>query len=194
MTPSILSDEMLNDLIAAGQVDVLVGIPTFNNASTVEATVRAVHLGFAKHFPRERTLLINSDGGSEDGTREIVRNASFGESETFISTHVLRTIHRISAPYHGLPGKRSGVRAIFAAADLLQAKAVAVLDPDVISITPDWLGALLKPVLREQVDFVSPVYARQRFDGPLITQLIRPLVRAAYGHRLREPLGSEFGC
>lgn len=194
MAESILSDEMLSDLIAAGQVDVLVGIPTFNNAATVEATVRAVHVGFAKYFSRERTLLINSDGGSEDGTREIVRNASLGESETFIATHVLRTIHRISAPYHGLPGKRSAVRAIFAAADLLQAKAVAVLDPDVVSITPDWLAALLKPVLRDQFEFVAPIYPRQRFDGPLITQLIRPLVRATYGFRLQEPLAGEFGC
>jgi len=41
---------------------------------------------------------------------------------------------------------------------------------------------------------VAPFYARHPADGPLVTQLIRPLVRAAYGWQLREPLAAEFGC
>ena len=192
--PSLLSDELVRHLIAVGQVDVLVGVPTFNNASTVARVVKAVHVGFAKHFPRARTLLINSDGGSQDGTVDAVRGAALDESETVIARHALRTMHRISAPYHGLPGKRTALRTLFTAAELLQAKAVAVLDPDVASVTPDWIGALIQPVLREQFDFVAPVYARQCFEAPLATQLVRPLFGAAFGARVREPIGGEFGC
>jgi len=122
---SILSDELLRQLIAVGQVDVLVGVPTLNSAATVGTVVRAVHQSFATDFLRERTVLINSDGGSSDGTPDVVRGASLREGETLIVPGALRTMHRISAPYHGLPGKGNALRTLFAAAELTQARATA---------------------------------------------------------------------
>lgn len=190
---SILSDELLRSLIAAGQVDVLVGVPSFNNEDSIGGVVRAVHVAFEKLLTRERTLLVNADGGSTDGTSDAVRAASTAE-ERIVSSQALRTIHRISAPYHGLPGKASALRTLFTAAELVQARAIVIVDPDVTSITPEWVMRLAGPVLNEGYDFVAPGYARHPLDGPLVTQLVRPLVRAAYGRRLHEPLGGEFGC
>lgn len=191
---SLISDELLRRLMAVGQVDVLVGIPTLNNAATVGQVVRAVHTSFATHFRRERTFLLNCDGGSEDGTPAIVREASLKEEETLSANEGLRTIHRVSAPYHGLPGKGSALQTLFAVAELLQARAVAVFDPDVTSLTPDWVQRLAGPVWRGQADFVAPVFARHPKDGLLVTQVVRPVFRAAYGYRVREPLASEFAC
>jgi len=192
--PSLLPDELVQELMAVGQVDVLVGIPTLNNAATIGSVVKAVHRGFARYFPRERTVLINSDGGSEDGTRAIVRDLSMDDADTLMLRHSLRTVHRISTPYHGVPGKGSALRQIFAAADLLQARAVAVLDPDVTTVTPEWIEALIRPVSAHACDFVSPVYVRHPLEGPLVSQLVRPLVRAAYGWQIAEPQAAEFGC
>jgi hypothetical protein len=93
-----------------------------------------------------------------------------------------------------VPGKAGGIRTIFAAADLLQARAVAVLDPAVLSVTPDSLAALLRPVMEDGQEFVSPAYARHPLDGPLVTQVVRPLFRSAYGVRLQEPLAGELAC
>ena len=76
MRQSLISDDLLRQLIAVGQVDVIVGLPTHNNSSSVTDVVRAVHQGFGKYFARERTALINLDGGSDDGTPELVRAAS----------------------------------------------------------------------------------------------------------------------
>jgi hypothetical protein len=191
---SILSDELLRELIAVGEVDVLVGLPTHNHADSVASALRATHLAFNNHFARERTVLLNSDGGSSDGTTELVRQAPIADSDTFLASHSLRTRHRISAPYHGIPGKAGAIRTIFAAADLLQARAVAVLDPELLSVTADSLAALLRPTLSEGADFVSPAYARHPLDGPLITQVVRPLFRSTYGPRLQEPLAGEFAC
>jgi hypothetical protein len=153
-----------------------------------------VHRGFAKYFPRDRTVLINSDGGSEDGTREIVSDLAVDDGDTVTVSHSLRTAHRISTPYHGVPGKGSALRQIFAAAELLQARAVAVLDPDVTSVTPDWIRALVTPVRSQGFEFVAPIYARHPLEGPLVTQLVRPLMRAACGRRIAEPQAAEFGC
>jgi len=191
---SLISDELLRQLMAVGEVDVLVGLPTLNNASTVAGVIRSVHRAFARYFPRDRTVLINSDGGSTDGTPDLVRDESAGEGETVATSYSLRTMHRISTPYHGLPGKGNALRQIMTAADLTQARAVAVLDPDVTSVEPEWIAALIRPVTEQAYDYVAPMYCRHPLDGPLVTQLIRPLTRAAYGWQVREPVAPEFGC
>jgi hypothetical protein len=192
--PSLLSDELVQHLVAVGQVDILVGVPTLDNASTVAGVVRAVHTSFSTHYLRERTVLINSDGGSRDGTPEIVRGASLRDDETLIASDSLRTIHRISAPYRGVPGKGAAVRTLFAAADLVQARVVAVFDPDLTSISPDWVPALVGPVWNGEADLVVPSFPRHPLEAPLVTQLVRPLVRGAYARRLSEPVAGEFAC
>jgi hypothetical protein len=191
---SVLSDELLHHLMAVGHVDVLVGVPTLNNAATIRPVIKAVHQAFSRYFPRDRTVLINSDGGSDDGTPNLVRNASADDTETLTVSHSLRTVHRISTPYHGVPGKGNALRQIMTAADLTQARAVAILNADVTGIAPEGIAALIRPVRDQQYDYVAPVYQRHPLDGPLVTQLVRPLMRAAYGWQIREPVAPEFGC
>jgi hypothetical protein len=191
---SVLSDELLHHLMAVGHVDVLVGVPTLNNAPTIRPVIKAVHQAFSRYFPRDRTVLINSDGGSDDGTPNMVRNASADDTETLTVSHSLRTMHRISTPYHGVPGKGNALRQIMTAADLTQARAVAVVNADVTGITPESIAALIRPVKDQQYDYVAPVYRRHPLDGPLVTQLIRPLMRAMYGWQVREPVAPEFAC
>jgi hypothetical protein len=192
--PTLLSDELLQMVIAVGQVDILVGVPTLNNAATVGRVAGVIHKSFATDFARERTVLLNCDAGSTDGTPAIVQDASLKEEETLVAHQSLRTIHRISAPYHGLPGKSGALKTLFSVAELMQAKAIAVFDPDVTSIDRTWVERTLRPVYEGRADFVAPIFARHPLDGLLVTQLVRPLVRAAYGFRVHEPLASEFAC
>ena len=194
MDESLLSDDLLRQLVATGHVDILIGVPTLNNASTVVDLVRAAQSGLAKYFPRARALIFNADTGSDDGTPALVRDATTDDTGTVSASKPLRTAHRISTPYHGVPGKGSAMRMIFAVADLLSADAVVALDPNVTSVTPEWIPALAGPVRDGHADLVAPRYPRAASDAPLVTQLVRPLVRAAYGLTLYEPLMGEFGC
>jgi hypothetical protein len=191
---STLSDGLLRQLIAVGQVDVLVGLPTLNNASTIIDVVRAVHLSFTRDFPRLRTVMINSDGGSTDGTPDVIRAAAFSDSEMVQTSHPLRTLHRVLAPYHGLPGKHTALRTIFAAAELTQAKTLVVLDPSGPATTPERVTELVGPIARSDVELLAPRYRRHPRDGALITQFVRPIVRALYSIAIDEPLGAEFAC
>jgi hypothetical protein len=191
---SALTDELLDQLVPVGQVDILVGIPTFNNAATVREVAVAALASFFQYFPRERTALLNCDGGSSDGTPDLVLQAEPKDLDPRVRLSGLRTIHRISAPHGGLPARANAVRAIFAAADLLQAKSVVVLEPTVTNPAPEWIAGLVRPVQREGIDFVAPAFQRHPIEGPLVSQLVRPLVRAVYGCRLREPAAGEFGC
>lgn len=191
---SALSDTLLRQLMAVGQVDVLVGLPTLNNAATVADIVRAINVCFTRDFPRLRTVLINSDGGSTDGTPDLIRDATVSEGDMVLTSHSLRTLHRVVAPYHGLPGKHAALRTVFAAAALTQARALVVLDPAGPATRPERVTELITPITRADVEFLTPRYRRHPRDGPLVTQLARPLVRSVYGVALDEPLGVEFSC
>jgi glucosylglycerate synthase len=190
---TFLSDEFVRKLTAVGEVDILVGIPTLNNRSTIEQVVNAVQLGLVKHFPRERVVLINPDGGSNDGTPEAIKNSPTQNFQALLSATPLRTIHRISTTYGEGDGGSTAWRIIMAAADLLRAKACAVVSPDLESITPEWVEALVRPVYKEQFDLVTPIYHRHKYDGLLVNNIIAPAVRAVYGVNVREPVGGELG-
>jgi len=117
---SAISEDFLRQLTAVGEVDILVGVPTFNNRDTIERVLSAVQVGLTKYFHRERCVLINPDGGSTDGTPEIFKNASVEDFGMLLTSNPLRTFHRVTAPYHGIPGKETALRTIFTAADLLR--------------------------------------------------------------------------
>ena len=190
---SAISEEFVRQLTAVGEVDILVGIPTFNNHDTIERVVSAVQVGLTKYFHRERCVLINPDGGSTDGTPEMFKNASVEDFGMLLTSNPLRTFHRVTAPYHGIPGKETALRTLFTAADLLRAKACAIFSPDSLSVTPEWVDSLIRPVYREEYDLVSPVYQRQKFDGLLGRGLLSPVIASLYGCRVHEPVGAELG-
>ncbi len=178
----------------AGPADILVGIPSYNNARTIGHVVRAVEAGLAKYFPGERSVILNSDGGSRDGTPEVVVSASQrDDSPLLLISHRLSAVQRLAVPYDGIPGKGSAFRCIFRAAEMLGARACAVVDSDLRSITPEWVQLLLEPVLRHGVDFVAPYYLRHKHDGTITNSIVYPLTRALYGRRVRQPIGGDFG-
>ncbi len=172
--------------------DILVGIPSFNNAKTIGHVVRAVGAGLAKYFHGYRAVLVNSDGGSTDETPTIVAHTMVDLEPLFISDRQ-STLHRIVTPYHGIPGKGSAFRTIFEIARRLKVKACAVVDSDVRSITPEWMELLLRPIIKEGYDYVAPYYRRHKYDGTITNSIAYPLTRALYGQEVRQPIGGDFG-
>jgi len=188
---SLLSDEMLRQVIAVGQADIAVGIPTLNHGGVIVDIVDAVTRCFRTHFPRERAVLLNVDGGSDDGTPELVLDPARDQRGN--AGGGLRTVHRISARYAGLVSRTKEVQVAFAANELINARALAIIDPD-CAVSPDSVAALLRPVLTEPCDFVTPVYARSWCEGALVSQLLRPVVRGVYGRSPLEPAAGEWAC
>jgi glucosylglycerate synthase len=189
---TFLTDDFLRQLINVGEVDILVGLPTHNNAKTIEPVIRAIQGGILKCFPRERAVIINADGGSQDGTPELVTGASIDDVWNVSKVYALRTLHSISTRYARSPEPGTALRTILAAADLLRAKACVVVSPDSTTIEPDWLQRLVRPVSHDNFDLVCPTYRRQKFEGVLVRNLLYPMTRAIYGCRVREPYASEF--
>ena len=189
---TFLTPETETKVGAIGKVDILVGIPSYNNADTIGHVVSAVSAGLAKYFGKFTAVLVNSDGGSADGTTDIVARSAVDFSQMLISDQQ-GMLHKIITPYHGIPGKGSAFRTIFEIARRLGARACAVVDSDLRSITPGWVELLIRPVLEEGYDYVAPYYLRHKYDGTITNNIVYPLTRTLYGQRIRQPIGGDFG-
>lgn len=165
-----------------GSADLVVGIPCYNNQHTIEHVIRAVSDGLHKHYPNQRSLIMISDGGSTDDTRDVAQA---------LSIHPY--IEKVVQIYRGHAGKGTALRAVFEAADFLEIKACAVVDSDLRSITSDWVRALIQPVLEGRFHFVAPLYTRYKYDGTITNSIVYGLTRALFAKRIRQPIGGDFG-
>lgn len=177
---SALDDQLRQGIARIRKADLLVGIPSFRNAGTIGHVASTVARGLHEHFPDARVVLVNADGGSEDGTPDRVLESA-------------KDIPVLTGHYVGPPGKGSAFRAIFEVALGLDVRGCAVVDSDLRSITPLWIEQLLGPIVRAEADYVAPLYARHKHDGTITNSIAYPLTRALYGLRIRQPIGGEFG-
>lgn len=185
----LLSDDFIRQLVSVGEVDLLVGIPSHNDCRTVANVVRAAEETLLRNFRRQRTVLVNVDAGSRDGTPQAVRQASLLGANGIES---LRTLRWITTSTGSSADGFAALRTILAAADLLHAKACAVVSASGEGVAPAWIESLLNPVFTDNYDYVSPLYARHRFDGLLTRNLLYPLGRALFGNPMRELRPTEF--
>jgi len=189
---NILTDDFLRELMNVGEVDILIGMATCNDAKTAGDVILAVRAGLLKCFARQRAVIINVDCASQDGTPDLVRAASISDIPHASNLHALRTLHCVSTQVAGEPYGGAALHTILAAADLLRASTCAVFAPDSTAIEPDWVERLVRPVLRDNFDLVTPTYRRHKFDALLVRNLLYPMTRALYGRRLREPYALDF--
>ncbi len=178
---TVLRPEVIGEIERIGKATVVAGIPSFRNQKTIAHVVKVVGQGLARYFSQERTVLIVADGGSEENTREIA-----------LETPVPASVAKIVTPYLGLPGKGSAFHTIFEAADRLKAKVVLVFDADLMSVTPEWVWALARPVYQHSYGFVAPYYLRFKYDGTITNNIAFPLTTALYGLKIRQPIGGDF--
>jgi len=161
--------------------NIVVGIPCYNNQSTIGHVVEKVSMGLHKYYPGKKSLIIVSDGGSVDDSREEARRV-----EVLPWQEILVTIYR------GIPGKGSALRAVLEVARFLGAEACVVVDSDLRSISPQWIRNLLCPILNDDYQFVAPYYKRFKLDGTITNNIVYNMTRALYGRRVRQPIGGDF--
>ncbi len=161
--------------------DILVGVPCYNNESTIAHVIQMITHGLAKHYGGRRSVIFIADGGSTDDTREAAKEFQIKPWQ-----------EKIISIYRGPAGKGTALRSVFEAANRLEVSVCAMVDSDLRSITADWVKYLLDPVLEKGYQFVAPVYVRHKYDGTITNNIVYNLTRALYGKRIRQPIGGDF--
>jgi len=197
MPSSALTPAIKDEIARLGCADIMVGIPSYRNAATIGHVVRAAQAGLVQYFPDLRPILVNADAGSPDGTqRVVVETEPPGYVEQILLVHPTNRLDRVSLTYpdvEGVGGKGAALRTLFEMAAALEAEALVVVDSDLRSIVPEWIELLAGPILKGGYDFVTPLYARHKYDGTITNTVTYPVTRALYGHRIRQPIGGDFG-
>ena len=197
MPESTLTPAIREEIARLGRADIMVGIPSFKNAATIGYVVRAAHAGLVQYFPDLQPVLVNSDAGSPDGTQRVVIETEPPDYvESILLVRPTNRLDRVTLTYpeiDGTGGKGAALRTIFEIAAALEVQALVVVDSDLRSIVPEWIELLAGPILKGGYDFVAPLYARYKYDGTITNTVTYPLTRALYGHRIRQPIGGDFG-
>ncbi len=194
---TVLTPAIREQVERLGKADIMVGIPSFKNAATIGYVVRAAQAGLVQYFPDLHPVVVNSDAASPDGTgRVVVETEPPGYIEQILLVRPTNKLQRVSLTYpeiDGVGGKGAALRTIFEIAAALEVQALVVVDSDLRSIVPEWIELLAGPILKGGYDFVAPLYARYKYDGTITNTVTYPLTRALYGHRIRQPIGGDFG-
>jgi glycosyltransferase involved in cell wall biosynthesis len=160
--------------------DIIVGIPSYKEADSIAVPTDVVSRGLEQYFPNAKSVIINVDNNSPDGTRDAFMDTPTKVPKIYISTP------------DGVKGKGNNVRNLFKAAVELNAQGVAMVDADLKSITPQWIQYLVEPLMG-RFDYVTPIYLRHKYDGTITNHIAYPMIRTLGGLRVRQPIGGDFG-
>lgn len=164
----------------SNEVDIIIGIPSLNEADNIAFVARQLALGLKKYFPTHSAAIINVDNNSKDGTKGAFLGAETDNiPKRYISTE------------ESIVGKGNNMRNLFVEVVQRKAKAVIVVDADLKSITPEWVKTLATPIL-EGHDYVTPMYSRNEYDGTITNHITYPLIYALFKANIRQPIGGDF--
>lgn len=176
------------DLERLGSAEVVIGVPTAKPNQSLDGVAAAVRDGLRAHFGAHSAAVIHVDQGAGDESATTPAQA-FGE----VPLVRIRPAHEMSRSLVRVRHDEA-VATTLAAGQALGARAIILINPEITSLTGDWLGGLGGAVIVDDCGMVVPVYQGGRYEGTLTNSLVVPLIRTLFGKRLARPLAEEFGC
>ncbi|MFQ5753154.1 MAG: glycosyltransferase [bacterium] len=159
--------------------DLVVGIPSYNEADNIAFVVKQIMQGLRKYFTNYKSVIINVDNNSPDDTKTAFLKTPIGVSKIYIST----------SP--GVKGKGNNLYNLFTEMMRLNARAGVIVDADLTSIKPEWIRDLATPIFNGY-DYTTPLYSRNEYDGTITNNICYPLIYGLFGKDIRQPIGGDF--
>lgn len=168
----------IRPIIKPRRPEIIIGIPTLNEAKTISALVKVLDEGAKKYLLGKRVLMVNADARSSDGTRK-----------AFLGTKTKAQKKCMEVPR----GKGKGLKELFGYfLSKETAEALMLVDGDVRSATPRWTRNLVTPILKG-FDHAFPLFNRHEFDASITNLVAYPVMRGVMGIDIRQPLAGEVG-
>jgi glycosyltransferase involved in cell wall biosynthesis len=162
------------------KAELVVGIPSYNESSTVSRVVEQVDKGLQKYFKNKKAVIINIDNNSPDSTGKVFLKTKTQTPQIYISTPP------------DMLGKGNNIYNLLRKMVALEATAGMIIDADIANASPEWAKCLLSPILKGY-DFATPVYHRNEYDGSITNNICYPMLLGLLGFNVRQPIGGEAG-
>jgi len=162
------------------EAQIAVVIPSYEEADSIAYPTKVVSEGLKKYFPDRKCVIINADNASPDGTEGVFLGTETEVPKIYITTP------------ENTPGKGWNFANAFRKIHALGAEAIACVDADLLSITPEWMQYMLTPVLEQGYDYLTPLYSRHKYDGTITNNICYPLIYGIFGRDIRQPIGGDF--
>ena len=94
---NLLSDDLLRQLMNVGEVDLLVGISSHSNMSSVSPACDGIERIFQQHFVRQRAVIVNVRSGETNEGVVAVENPGELADNRLTGVASLRTVQRVRA-------------------------------------------------------------------------------------------------
>ena len=176
-----LKPEIIEKCKEIEPIDIMVGVLCKDVEATALSVLKVINEGLYRYFPDHSKAIIICCAESSDKTDEAVN--------LFIPYN---TVHKIVTKDITSSGKGAGVLTIFEIAHEVDAKAVVLMDGDLLSIEPNWIKTISNPIVYGRADLTVPYYIRDKNDGVITNNLIYPFTRALYGIDIRQPIAGEY--
>ena len=157
---------------------IIVIIPTLNEVENIASVTRIIDHGLKSMFQHDEVIIVNSDGGSTDGTTN-----KFLTTKTFFSKQVIldkKSTGKGNNIYNVLKKYRN------------EADYYLMIDADVISAKSEWVNKLLNPLLENKAELVIPMYRRNRYEGNTTNHFSSPLIYLCFDKYISQPIAGEF--
>jgi hypothetical protein len=158
---------------------IFVIIPSLNEEANISFVTKIVDQGLLKFFSTYPRCIINSDSNSSDSTI-----AKF-KSTTTDSVKIVLKSSKTGKGFSINKGLKYGYKH--------DGKYFAMIDADLRSISPIWINKFLKPIIVKNVDFVTPIYLRNRYEGNTTNHFSSPVLYACFGYDIVQPIAGDFG-
>lgn len=159
---------------------IFVIIPSFNEETNISFVTKTIDQGLTQFFHKYPRYLINVDSNSRDNTIE-----KFNLTKTDSKKISLKCPK-------GKIGKGYGVQLGFKYGYKYGGKYFAMIDADLKSINPVWIYKLLDPIIHGVIDYVVPLYSRNRYEGNTTNHFSSPMIYACFGYDMVQPIAGDF--
>lgn len=159
-------------------IDIVIGIPSFNEETTIENVVKTFDDGLRKYYSKKKSLIILLDSSSTDNTTSVFNKINTVTPKIIISNKI--------------KGKGRNIINLLKFSIKNNVQCICMVDADIKNTSADWVKKLLSPILEEYSDFVIPLYKRGKFAGNITNIICRPLIYSLFGLFITQPIGGDF--